>query len=71
MGSHDLDGAVFERLAQGVEHVPIELGQLVEEEDAMVRLRHEARPKSWASSDHGGVRGGVMGAAKRPHEPVV
>ena len=34
---------VLERLAQGLEHIPIELGQLVEKQDPIVGHRHLPR----------------------------
>jgi hypothetical protein len=38
----DGDPSLLERLAQGLARCPVELGQLVEEKDAMVCARHLA-----------------------------
>ena len=70
VGPHDLHGAVLERLAQRVEHVAVELGQLVEEQDAVMRLRHQPRPQGRAAAHHGRVGGRVVGAEEGPAEPI-
>ena len=49
--ARDMDAATFERLAQGFEHAPIELGQLVEEQNALVRERDFARTRHAAATD--------------------
>src|SRR5438477_12002965 len=63
--TRDRDAARFERLAQHLEHRAVELRQLVEEEDAMVRERDLPRPRRRAAADerHGGGR--VMRRAER------
>ena len=58
--------AVLERLAQNLEHVLLELRQLVEEEHAVVGERHLARPGHVAAADQAGVGDGVVGRAERP-----
>ena len=65
-GPADGDLAVLERLAQHLEHVAAELGQLVEEEHAVVRQRHLAGPRDGAAADQAGVGDGVVRRAERP-----
>jgi hypothetical protein len=48
VGSGDADVSVLEWLAEGLERVPAELAQLVEEEHSMVRTRDLSR--AWPSS---------------------
>ena len=65
--------AVLQRLAQRLEHVPRELGQLVEEEHAAVGQRHLARPRQRAAADERRRPrscGAARGTAARLHEPV-
>ena len=57
---------LLERLAEGVEHVGVELGHLVEEEDAAVAI--EISPgcmRGAAAADHGHRRGAVVGGPER------
>ena len=45
--------AVLERLAERLEHVTVELGQLIEEQDPVVRPGDLARRQSLAAADEG------------------
>ena len=60
----DGDDPVLERLAQRLEHRTVELGQLVEEEDAAVREAHLARTRPRPAADHRRGRRGVVRGAK-------
>ena len=53
-----------QRLAKGFEHVPPELGQLVEKQDAAVQASPR-RATGAAAADHRGVRRRVMGRTER------
>src|SRR5581483_10235417 len=44
--TRDADDAIFERLAERLEHRPLELGQLVEKEHPAVRKTGLARPRT-------------------------
>jgi hypothetical protein len=68
-GPRDANAAVLERLAQRVEHVAIELRQLVEEEDPTMGEAHFAGREARAAADHGGVGKGVVRSAKRARPP--
>ena len=46
VGAGNRDLANLERLAQRVEHLRLELGQLVEEQHAMMGERHFTRPRA-------------------------
>ena len=50
---------VLERLAQGLEHMAPKLGQLIQEEDAVVRQRHVARHGHVAPTDQPHRREGM------------
>ena len=63
----DGDDAVFERLAEGLQHRAWKLGQLVEQEHATVRERDLARTRARTASDDRGSRSAVMRRAKRGH----
>ena len=65
-GARNRDGLALERLAEDLEHAPVELGQLVQEQDPVMGKRDLTRPglAATAHQDHGGGR--VMGRAKRP-----
>jgi len=65
-GSAQPDDAVLDGLAERFEHVPAELGQLVEEEHAVVRERDLAGSRNRAAADETGIGHGVMGRAERP-----
>ena len=65
-GTSDRDAAFLERLAQHLEHAPIELRHLVEEEHAVVRERDLTRARDGAAADERDVRHGVMRRAERP-----
>ena len=58
------DGALLQGLAHGLQHVPAELRQLVEEQHAVVGQGHLPGPQLGASAGEGGGRGGVMGSAE-------
>jgi hypothetical protein len=45
-GPAQRDDAVFQRLAEHLEHVPTELGELVEKEDAPVGEAHLTGPRA-------------------------
>src|SRR5947207_929842 len=64
-GARDGDAAVLERLAQRLEHVLLELRQLVQEQHPAVGERHLARPRRAAAADQAGDRDGVMRRAER------
>ena len=63
--ARDRDAARFERLAQHLEHVAVELRQLVEEQHAVMRERDLARPRIAAAADQRHRRRGVVRRAKR------
>ena len=58
------DLAVFQRLAHRFQHVPVELRQLVQKQNAVVGQRDLAGAQRRAAAGEGGSRGGVMGAAE-------
>ncbi len=60
----DRDRSLLERLAQRLEDVPAELGQLVEEEHAVVGEAHLARPRDGPAAHEGGVARRVVRAAE-------
>ena len=57
----DRDGVVFEGLTHHFEDVPGELGQFIEEEEAIVGKGDFAGPGHDAAADEAGVRDGVVG----------
>ena len=63
-GAGDGDGAVFERLAEDFEDVAGELGELVEEEQAVVGEGDFAGARDHAAADEAGVGDGVVGRAE-------
>ena len=65
-GAGDGDHAVFERLAEDFEDVAGELGQLVEEEQAVVGEGDFAGARDHAAADEAGVGDGVVGRAEGP-----
>ena len=65
-GAGDRDVAVLQRLPQHLEHVALELRQLIEEEHAVVRQAHLARPGDLAAADQARVGDGVVRRAERP-----
>ena len=65
VGPGDDGLAGLQRLAQAVEHGRVELGQLVEEQDAAVGERHLAGSGAQAAADQGRHAGRMMGAAER------
>ncbi len=58
--------ALFERLAHRFQHAAFELGQLVQEQNAVVRQRDFARRRIDISAQQTGIAGGVVRRAKRP-----
>ena len=62
----DRDDAVLERLPQRLERGPLELGQLVEQQDAAMGEARLARPRPGAAADDRRRRGAVMRRAERP-----
>jgi hypothetical protein len=54
-----------EGLAQDLEDMAAELGQFIQEEDAVVGQRHLARPRHVAPADLPDIGDGVMGGATR------
>ena len=61
----DRDDAVLERLPQRLERRPLELGQLVEQQDAAMREARLARTRAGAAADDRGGRGAVVRRAER------
>ena len=61
----DGDFTLLERLAQGVEHVPVELRELVEEERAPVRERDLAGCQPRSATDERRVAGRVVRGTER------
>src|SRR6516162_8918115 len=55
----------LERLAQRIEHLRLELGQLVEEEYAVMGERDFARPRAQSAADQRRHAGGMMRRAER------
>ena len=62
----DRDLAVLERLAQHVEHVALEFGQLVQKQDAVVRQADFAGTRQRAAADQPRIGNGVVRRAERP-----
>ncbi len=65
-GARDRYDAVLHRLAQHLEHVLAELGQLVQKQHAAVREADFARPRIRPAPDQPGVGDRVMRRAERP-----
>ncbi len=61
----DRDAALLERLAERLEHVPVELRQLVEEQDAVVGQGHFAGRQARAAADHARVGDRVVRRPER------
>jgi hypothetical protein len=62
----DADEAVLERLPQRLDRGALELGQLVEEQHAVVGQRDLARARRGAAAEQGGHADGVVRRAERP-----
>jgi len=62
----DCDVTIFQGLTQGVEDVAVELGELVEEEDAVVGETDLAGPRNVSAPDEAGIGYAVMWGAERP-----
>ena len=60
-GSGYRDVAVFQRLPEDFQYIAVELGQFVEEENAVVGKADFSRLRVGASSDHRNVGDGMMG----------
>jgi hypothetical protein len=58
---------ILERLTQHFEHIPLELGKLIEEEDAVVGQRHLAPQGHLAAADTPHIGNGLVGSAKGSH----
>jgi len=58
------DEAVLQGLAEGFEGIAAELGQLVQEEDAVVGEADLSRAAEAAAADEAGIGDGVMGGAE-------
>jgi len=63
--ARDGDHAVLERLAQRLEDGALELGELVEQQDAAMRERRFAGPGPGTAADDRGRRGAVVRRAER------
>jgi hypothetical protein len=61
--------AVLQRLAERLEGVPAELGQLVEKEDAVVGEAHFPGTRDAPAADEAGVGDGVVGGPEGPDMP--
>ncbi len=61
------DRALLHRLAEHLEHMASELGQLVEEEHAVVGEAHLTRAKGCSAADQTRVAHGVVRSTERPH----
>ncbi len=66
IGARHRDLAVFQRLAQRIQHPRIELRQFVEKQHALMRQRDFAGLGAHAAARQRGHAGGMMGAAERP-----
>jgi hypothetical protein len=62
----DRDPTVLEWLTEGLENVPAELGELVEEEHAFVRPGHLTGCQARPAAEHPGVADGVVRCPERP-----
>jgi hypothetical protein len=58
--------AIIERLTQPFEHMPLELGEFIEEEDTVVGERPLARRGHLAPTDQPHIGNGMVGGATRP-----
>ena len=65
-GPGNRDEAILKRLAQDFQDMLLELGQLVQKENAMVCKRDLARPRVGSAPDQAGVRDGVVRGTKGP-----
>ena len=63
-GDHAIAG--LHRLAQRIEHLRIEFGQLIQKQHAVMGKRNLARSGADAAADHGRHGGGMMRRAERP-----
>jgi hypothetical protein len=59
-GTRDGDRALLERLAQDFQAAAVELGQLIEEQHAVMCQRYFARRRRAAAADHASIRDRVM-----------
>src|SRR5262247_3785647 len=60
-----VEDTLLERLPQDLQHMPAKLRQLIQEEHAIVRQRHLARPRHLAPADQPAIGDGVMRGATR------
>jgi hypothetical protein len=63
-GAGNMHTAGFQRLAQGFQHLAVELGQFIEKQDALMGQADFAGARWIAAADQRHRRGGVMRAAK-------
>ncbi len=61
----DRDATLLERLAESLQHVPRELRQFVEEQDAVIGQCHLPRRHPWPAAHHRRVRQRVVGSPDR------
>jgi hypothetical protein len=54
-GAADGDARLLQRLTQGLDDAPVELGQFIEEEHAVVGQRHFPGPRHPAAADEAGI----------------
>ena len=66
LAAHDRHAPVLERLAQRVERRPLELGELVEKQDAVMGERRLAGPRRRSAAHQPGRRDRVVRRAERP-----
>ena len=66
IGAGDGDLAGLQRLAQRIEHLRGELGQLIEEQHAVMAQRNLTRPRPQTAADQRGHGSGMMRGTKRP-----
>ena len=62
--TRDGDDAVFQRLAQDLQGIALELRKLIQEEDAVMGETDLARAGNGAATDEGGVRERVVRSAE-------
>jgi hypothetical protein len=68
VGARDRDFAGLQRLAQRIQHLRLELRQLVEKQHAVVGERYFTRPRVQPAADERRHAGGMM---RRPERPAV
>src|SRR6266542_5340542 len=58
---------LLDRLSQHFEHVPLELGELIQEQEAMVRQGHLLQHGQLAAADQADIGDRVVGSPEREH----